>query len=203
MSKRVPQSRDELEAHLREQVAFLESSAAAFDAGFDGEAKRLAVAIRVLVHDTSSSRSLLTQLGRKNTLFADTAAPLNSKNLLPEASLVGISMGPAGVRYYAPLGDHPCGERRVPFERWWDGPVLRDEQRALLTRRDLVLTAANQAGGAHVDPGLDGAYARVSRGDTMAFVVGNGHTERLLLGVELASIRQIAYEVLKTLDPGH
>ena len=58
MAKR-PRSTEELEELLHEQLAFLESSAAAFDAGMDGEAKRLAVALRVLLHDTKNSHSLL------------------------------------------------------------------------------------------------------------------------------------------------
>ncbi len=50
-------------AQLEEQVAFLRHSAALFDAGADAEAKRIAVVIRVLVHDTPRSHSLLAQLG--------------------------------------------------------------------------------------------------------------------------------------------
>jgi hypothetical protein len=68
---------DELAAHLAEQLQFIEASADAFDKGFEGEAKRLAVTLRVLLHDTKSSRSLLGQLGRKNIDFLDTAIPFN------------------------------------------------------------------------------------------------------------------------------
>ncbi|PKM42871.1 MAG: hypothetical protein CVV03_09425 [Firmicutes bacterium HGW-Firmicutes-8] len=49
----------ELEEHLREQLEFLELSAESYDRGKDGEAKRLASTIRVLVHETRSSHSLL------------------------------------------------------------------------------------------------------------------------------------------------
>jgi hypothetical protein len=53
------QTDDELREHLRDSVEFLAASSAAYDAGAEGEAKRIATTIRVLVHDTNSSKSLL------------------------------------------------------------------------------------------------------------------------------------------------
>jgi hypothetical protein len=43
-------TRDEPVSHLREQLEFLRRSAEAYDDGAEGEAKRLATVIRVLVH---------------------------------------------------------------------------------------------------------------------------------------------------------
>jgi len=50
---------DELQSHLEEQIEFLECSASSYDNGFSGEIKRLAVSVRVLVHDIGQSTSLL------------------------------------------------------------------------------------------------------------------------------------------------
>ena len=50
-------TQEELLDHLKEQVAFMKQSATSYDKGFDDEAKRLAVVIRVLVHDTQNSTS--------------------------------------------------------------------------------------------------------------------------------------------------
>ena len=61
----VKQSKVDLEDHLREQISFLRASADSYDSGFKGEAKRLAVIIRVLLHDTHKSTSLMTLLGIK------------------------------------------------------------------------------------------------------------------------------------------
>lgn len=75
--------------HLREQMRFIESSAAAYDNGFEGEGKRLATVLRVLMHDTSGSHSVLGQLGVKETyeesvrllmLAADALAMLDERN---------------------------------------------------------------------------------------------------------------------------
>ncbi len=48
----VQQSRDGLLNSLNETVQFIIASCRAFDSGFESEAKRIAVAVRVLVHDT-------------------------------------------------------------------------------------------------------------------------------------------------------
>ena len=56
--EKIDQSLHELINHLKEQILFLKASASAFDEGFDGEAKRLAVTVRVLLHDTNNSISL-------------------------------------------------------------------------------------------------------------------------------------------------
>lgn len=62
----------ELEELFAEQIQFLEASAMAFDQGFEGEAKRLAVTVRVLLHDTDRSHALLGQINKKPALFAIT-----------------------------------------------------------------------------------------------------------------------------------
>ena len=60
--------------YFREQMQFFRSSSAAYDAGNTTEALRLAVSLRVLLHDTPQSTSILSQLGVKTDLaFVNTA----------------------------------------------------------------------------------------------------------------------------------
>ncbi len=193
-----------MERHLQEQLGFLERSAEAFDAGYEAEAKRLAVTIRVLVHDTGASRSLLSQLDRKNTKFCDSAFDVDPTSLIAHAGLAGVSVGPLGVKHAARLdGDDPSWFRPADFDTWWNKVVIRDREGRQLTRRDLVLAVANQDGGAHVDPALDEDYARLSRDDTLGRYTGDVTRMIPLTAVELVSIRQISHEVLKTLKPGY
>ena len=70
---KVKQTQDELLVHLQDQVQFLIHSAKAYDTGSIGEAQRLALVVRVLVHDTNTSTSFLTQLGKNNIGFYDTS----------------------------------------------------------------------------------------------------------------------------------
>jgi hypothetical protein len=92
----------ELQTHLDEQLGFLERSSAAFDEGYEDEAKRLAVTLRVLLHETTQSHSLLRQLGLLPDTFLDTAP-----NLMTHGGLVFVAMGPPKTRYVAMLDEVP------------------------------------------------------------------------------------------------
>ncbi len=201
MAKR-PLTNDELRAHLEEQLGFIEASATSFDGGLEGEAKRLAVTIRVLLHDTKASHSLLGQLNAKNVDFFDTAFEFDPKNISPHGGLVFIAHGPPRTRYVAMLDDVPV-KHMTPFDTWWNAPVFVDKERRELSRKDLVLTAANQDGGAHVDPALDDVYYSLTRGNSLGWTVSENGIARPMEGPERAAIRQIAHEVLKTFKPGY
>lgn len=68
-----PRSRAGLEAQLHRQFKYLANSAILFDEGDHDEATRLATTLRVLLHDTAQSTSLLTHLGLKGQIhFVDT-----------------------------------------------------------------------------------------------------------------------------------
>src|SRR5689334_18729596 len=113
---KVPRPAGDLEHQLREQMEFLKASARTFDEGFVAEAKRLAGTIRLLVHDTSNSRSLLGQLGLKERLFLSTATPIFEGNLLPSLALVIIEFGPGVPPQYVARLDNSPTSRWLGFE---------------------------------------------------------------------------------------
>jgi hypothetical protein len=198
----VAQSRLELEQHLRDQFDFLRSSASLFDAGHTAEAKRLAVSVRLLVHDTRVSSSLLGQLGLKSILFYDTASDHNPMNLITHSGLASLAVSPQGARYQAMLDHSPRGPGiAVGFHQWWAKTVIVDVDRNVLTRRDLVLAVSNQDGGAHVDPDLAPTYAKLSRANSLAWAFRGPDGAVPLDNPVPASIRQIAHELTKTLEP--
>ena len=90
---KVSQSSEDLGSHLNDQLEFLRRSSESFDGGFEGEARRLAVSLRILLHDTEKSSSLLGQLGLKDSEFFDSADDWNPKNLVAHHSLIGIQVG--------------------------------------------------------------------------------------------------------------
>lgn len=198
----VPISSDELQNHLNEQISFLESSAELFDAGREEEAKRLAVTIRTLVHDTNNSHSLLEQMGKKHE-FYDSSLDLDPKNILPQGTLISLIHGLGKSRYVPNLDNFsPEIVKMVEFDSWWNKHVFVDKQCKKLSRKDLILIAANQDGGAHVDPSLDETYAHLSR-NGLDLIVSHGAGLKRLDKLERVAIRQIAHEVLKTLKPGY
>jgi len=202
MANKIPQSKSDLERNLSEHLRFLLSSAQAYDNGFEGEAKRLAVSLRVLLHDTPMSKSLLGQLGRKNLLFLDTCSPFNPKNLLSFHGLVMIRVGTSEAHFIPHLDDFPPSvkPRMIGFEEWWNAIIIVDNNRNEMSRKDLILTMADQDGGAHVDPNLNQVYANLSRENSLGFNFFNQNGEKPIKGAELASVRQITHEFLNTID---
>lgn len=209
MSKNVyKQTQDDLEARLKEQIKFLKNSCKSYDEGFDGEGKRLATCIRVLVHDTSKSTSLLQLLKKKDIFFCDTATDYNPQNILPHFGLcqsrLEIKSVHSGTGSFVPCLDSCLeihGVRKIKFNDWWEKIVIKDSKSNLFTRKKLVLQVSNKDGGAHVDPELDSDYAALSRFNSAGWNVINGDlkVEPFKNGPELPSIRQIAYEILLTL----
>jgi hypothetical protein len=192
----------ELQGELEDQLYFLEASALAYDQGQDREAKRLATTLRVLVHDTGSSRSLLTQLNMKSQPFYDSALDYNADNWAAHAGLTCVALDPHGSSpKILPCLDSSAEKASwVKFDLWWNKIVVVDLERHSFSRRHLVLTLANKEGGAHVDPGIPEMYYLLTRGNSLGWT--NGHNVPVL-GIALASVRQIAHEALKTLRPGY
>src|SRR3990172_6529 len=98
-----PLSQEELSQQLLDQIAFIRASCDLFDNGNEREGKRIATAVRILVHDTKNSHSLLMQLGYKTGLVFVSRAEANStSNLGPYHGLLNIAIGKA-MRYVPKL----------------------------------------------------------------------------------------------------
>lgn len=197
----------ELEKHLDEQLRFLESSVESHDRGFIGEAKRIATTIRVLLHDTKSSRSLLSQLNRKTISFFSTTLddPINNVGSYGGLVALAIPEGDNKPKYMALLDEIPPSSKPkwVNFETWWEEPIFINQKNEGITRSKIILTACNQDGGAHIDPNLDVIYDSLVSGRFMGWESHSPDGKALISGAESAAIRQIAHEILKTLKPGY
>lgn len=209
----------ELVSMLREHLDFIALSARAFDEGAEGEAKRLAVSIAALVHDTKASHSLLDQLGIKEELrFIDSATPIGSSDSGPDAEgvstmridLMGCGLtimatGGGEVRWEAPLDAEVefRKPRPVVFGVWWNAHVMRHPTDLRWRRRDLVLQLRNKQGGAHVDPKLNERYDRLIERDAVARagIADEGGWLEFSNSPAPAAVRQIAWELERTLLP--
>lgn len=196
---------------LIEQLEFLDASCEAYDNGARAESKRLAATVRILVHDTGSSTSLLTHLvGKDKMRWADGIVPEILADLIQHQEkgqamaislLTTIKMG-AGflenfdlVKYVPTFEIQPLGERWAPFEYWWTTPRLSDLDDFSMSRKQIVLWIANKDGGAHIDE-LPAAYANVSQNGSMGTRLSNlaGKTKADDSPLP-AAMRQIAEEV--------
>ena len=183
-------------------MRFLERSAAAFDAGYVDEAVRIATTIRVLIHNTASSTSLLKHLN------ATTISLMSSCDGASPNALLYMGLGVQEVKneagtvraIYAPLLDGPI-KIYVPVSKWWDMIVYVLGSGARLSRRKIVLTAANKDGGAHVDSTLSPEYEALARQGAVGYFVSSteGKTnEQPFTEAHFVAVRQMAYELLNS-----
>lgn len=197
-------SRDDLVLRLWEQIHFLENSSAAYDNGHEAEARRLAVALRILLIDTRTSTSIFSQLNVLSRLqMLDTAEPINPRNLAPTLGLVMLQASADKGAYIPRLDQSPEDVRLQPLSSWLTQPVCKKGSESW-SRERLITWVANQDGGAHVDPDLDAELEELSRRNKMGWEFGDKDGVRPFTGdFVLASVRQIAYEVVNTVRRHH
>ncbi|MCM6827823.1 hypothetical protein [Leuconostoc mesenteroides] len=148
---------------LKVQLELLRSYAGQFDSGMVNMALPMATQVRVLIHQTNNSNSLLHQLDLENKLklWHSPNSSFSPHNLLTTWDLVIMSIGGEGASYI-PLGSKGVFNRRrddsnnvrpeifLPLELWWNQTVF-SQHSDHVSRKDIVLFIANKDGGSHVD----------------------------------------------------
>jgi len=198
---------DRLLTLLSEQIDFLEASCSRYDEGAEHEAKRIALSVRVLVHDTDSSKSLLGLLGVKDTLeFVDTAQSMQMTPTFHQPVGFVVPDMERGQEHYKPILDDFGRYRSSRFDKWWETVLIRPldhkvrektKGRASFSRRDFILGAANQEGGAHVGPSPRLWWCDLLSQDYLGALKTQSGVP--ISGLIPASIRQIGFEVVETL----
>jgi len=202
MTDKIPQTKSDLERQLSDQLQFLEDSANRYDQGHENEAKRMAITLRILLYDHRNSRSLLGQLELKNIKFLDTAIENTSNVHTAHCALARILFAGKKTQYVALLDDAPG--KMTDYDNWWNGVIFEDNEGNKISRNDIILTMADQDGGAHVDPCIRKDYSRLSKGQSLGHMYMSSDRGWVnMQGAELASVRQIAHEVLKSLNPNY
>lgn len=189
---------------LGKQLEFLNTSCALYDSGKKDEAVRIATAVRVVVHDTGASRSLLAHLSAEHARLLSTCEDIPA-GVRFWANLTTIELDPPRARAeYLPKLATARTKRLVDKDRWWSGEFvyLIEPDGIKLTRRNLVLAAANKDGGAHVDRRLDPVYETILAGARWTMTT---HEDGIATDIpfkhgHLAALRQIGYEVLNSPD---
>lgn len=196
---------DRFKDQLRRQIKFLRNSCQAFDKGDWEEAIRIATSIRVLVHDTQGSTSILKHLNAKNiNLFStrtDMPAWSGGAKYTDGFSMGVISIGQGRGAYGPDLSDFsPDSSLVLPVDKWWEQIVWILSSECKLTRKRLILSAANQDGGAHVDRQLHEDYEKLANEQFGHITTKNGsqHYRQDVVNMHLVSIRTIANELLKS-----
>lgn len=146
-----------LRLRLKEQITNLEVSAARYDAGWAEEADRLAVVVRILVHDTRQSTSLFAQMNVKKKMhWIDSNGGMDTRRAIFFTSLVLYSIsssnGQSTLKIMpVPQKDILARGRLIDFASWWKRFPIMIANGESITRFDIVDMLANHDGGAHVD----------------------------------------------------
>lgn len=192
--------------HLSRQIGFLERSCASYDAGYHDEAIRMATILRVLIHDTNASTSLLKHLGANNiNLLSTTSEPHPQSDFFLGMGISRIVVdGKNSHSVYAPqLGDGPPTNFFTPVPKWWNQIVMVLDGKHRLSRKNIALAASNKDGGAHVDKKLTPEYEALAKDGATGFFVYSEGSYKIEIpnkNAHMVSLRQMAYEVLNSPD---
>ncbi|MFZ6733636.1 hypothetical protein ACO0LG_17045 [Undibacterium sp. Ji42W] len=186
--------------HLRRQLSYLRRSCELYDAGHLDEAIRIALVIRVLIHDTPNSASVLHQMGVKTNLKLVTSFGLSNrlpKNFSP-TSIIPLFASSQGGGIAVPF-TLPTPPILFTVDDWWNEEVWKQD--STLTRRKIILETANKEGGAHVQENAPKVIQELRKGLTQVSSVKVG-------GVEVGTPnnfhfvlnRQFAHELLNSAE---
>lgn len=192
---------------LIEQISFLESSCERYDQGHTAEALRIALSLRVIFYSTGKSKSILKHMGIGNINILSTGGmPQDqAKNYALYFGLGRLRLSSIGVsEYQPPLGDVPPFKIKFqPVSDWWHECVYVLERGKLITRLVIMIAAANNDGGAHVDDELEPLYASLAEeGSLGTLQTLNDRYEIIsrqpIPNAQHVALRQMAYEVLNS-----
>lgn len=159
-------------ARLREQMGFLHASLRTFYEGNFAESVRIATTIRVLVHETGRSKSLLQQ-ARPNGLELPILDHVRERTEHEEILSFAVS-----VRLGSPVAPAvDLGSTHYSLSSvgaWWNRTVFTFPKfgtQLVYRRKQVILILANKEGGAHVDENEDQDYKRLMTDPPLTFAV--------------------------------
>lgn len=185
---------------LEKQLRFLKTSCDTYDTGDKDEAIRIATVLRTLFHTTKNSTSLLSHLKSQDIEL------LSVCEKIPEGvkfwtNLTVMKLSPVeGWAEYHPKLHTARIKKLVSFNQWWRYETVYLLGSLLVSRRDLVLSAVNKDGGAHVDSKLNAEYEEVMKGVGWKIILNlpTGDKDIPFRNAHLAAIRQMGYEILNS-----
>ena len=185
---------DEFEEYWNDQLSYLNRSIGYFDEGNETEARRIASSLRILLHQTKFSQSLVRQLNRC-LLYLSSSYLYTPSNLLSTWTLLVLEMKDNQLTYKPNLDFFEKGKRLfyLTFEDWWN-EIIFDDKQNVFTRKDIVLFVANNDGGAHVDPEIKESFALLTKYNSLGLTNTYGNSP--LSNPIYQAVRVIAEEFL-------
>lgn len=195
-------TKEDAEAYLKALIHFMLESTLAYDMGFEGEAQRLAVVIRVLFEGPDGSGPLLKKLEQELYLY-DNSPEYNPSHGLAYSALA-LFAPIKGKEAYAPrMGRNPgVPIRKANLDEWWNKVVVIDDAQGIkLTRKAIIEAVANTYGDSSVRPKLNQEFNKLILDKPVGWVNEKKGVKRSTLQhIEFASTRHMAWEILLALE---
>jgi hypothetical protein len=179
-------------------MRFLQQSCKSYDEGFKDEGIRIAVIIRLLMHETKNQRPLLRSLDAMHINLATTCNGPSGRAVI-YSGFGQVSFSDAGIKHSAKIQAEAI-QKQIPLNEWW-GQTIHLLGSVRQTRRSVVLAAAEKDGGAHVDSKLTVEYQSLLNLDGSGYwsiLAPDGITRTPITDAHLVFLRQMGFELLNS-----
>lgn len=183
---------------LRDQHSRLKEAVDAFYAGKEVQALNVAITVRVLIHETDRSRSLLSRVNPNYWNLTIHHRPiLNPRAIF--ALPVTLQVSGDGTRKIIRTSLDSESYQLVPLRHWWNAEyqpfgALR------ASKKDIILTVADKDGGAHIDGKVPDIHAALSEPPFRFGIVQNSEGMFMQPNLENAITAQSGYEMQTFLE---
>jgi hypothetical protein len=209
--KRVPFTTEEKRSRFHQKLRLLRAGCLRYDEGNYDAAKEIAVHLQVLLGEGDGNHQLASFARshdrRLPSLYSTPGMSQLGCRLAGHNGGGWVKDGKAMFKpeiSYFPAFEAARGSiwTAVKFDVWWkDEPVVDIDADNTLTRKDLVDAMASEDGGKHQDEHVNAVYAKLMRHESLSISITlGGETAEPSHGIEYAAIRQIAYEVQRTIQ---
>lgn len=203
MAKPKDPPKKEIELKLEAHRDFLRKACAAFDDGYADEAVRMAVAIRSLFEDAESP-GLLKFLGiRDKILYCSTAGRYLPSKMIPYLGFLTFKQHDGGGMEFlaACQSDKETPIKWMKYEDYWN-EIVFDDTPVYRSRRQLIVELTGHTGEHEFEEKITSEYeALLERQDDLGWRYPFEQAPSPFgVGIIYADTRQIAHEVLESLD---
>lgn len=213
---RIERLPEEGKQQLIECVESLVLDSEAYDKGMFNMIKRSSATLRMLFYDSRTSHSLINQIGSKDSLkmYSFINYPIKQEIFFGSIYCARFWASPPKIGHYDTFLFSPQKDRLVElsFDSWWNGTIFRVGKDSDFSRGKIIVTLANQDGGAHFDPTIDSNYNSLVKGTT-GFQIPPKSTNHIIFGgspdyndqpvqfkdIHLAIMRQVVHETILSL----
>ena len=180
---------------LEEQLKLLKNSAELYDKGRVEEALNIAIRLRVLFYDTSSSTSLIKYLKQKETIKLLSTLEDHSKNPMLKNIEIQSSIYFLTSNGQRAFFDKTGRSELIPLKEWLTETIITLANKPY-SRIDIIKITVHKDGGAHIEVDHEDLKPFITPLGKLTIQENNKPVTKDVSSHHYILLRQIAYEVL-------